>query len=69
MGAAWGLPRKPCLNWSGALLAAELISHADDLIQAAVAFSGVPAFIELPDLAKLHQPADPLQAQLEALLR
>jgi hypothetical protein len=42
---------------------------ADDLIQAATAFSGIPAFIELLDIESLHQPADPLRDQLEALLR
>lgn len=42
---------------------------ADDLIQAATAFSGVPAFIELLDLAALQTPKDSLKDRLEALLR
>ena len=41
----------------------------DDLIAAATAFSGVPAFIELLDLEALRQPADPFQARLETLLK
>ena len=42
---------------------------ADDLISAAIAFSGVSAFIELLDLAALRQTADPAQARLDALLK
>jgi hypothetical protein len=42
---------------------------ADDLITAATAFSGVPAFIELIDTNAIRQPADPLQARLDALLK
>lgn len=42
---------------------------ADDLIAAATAFSGVPAFIELIDTETLRQPADPLQVRLDALLK
>src|SRR4051812_16181326 len=42
---------------------------ADDLIQAATAFSGVPAFIELLHVESLRQPVDPLQARIEALLK
>jgi hypothetical protein len=42
---------------------------ADDLITAATAFSGVPAFIELLDLNSIRQPADPLQSRLETLLK
>jgi hypothetical protein len=42
---------------------------ADDLIAAATAFSGVPAFIELLDLEALRQPVDPFQVRLEALLK
>ena len=42
---------------------------ADDLIQAATAFSGVPAFIELLHVETLRQPNDPLQTRLEALLK
>ncbi len=41
----------------------------DDLIAAAIAFSGVPAFIELLDLAALRQAVDPAQARLDALLK
>lgn len=42
---------------------------ADDLIGAATAFSGVPAFIELIDTEAMRQPADPLQVRLDALLK
>jgi len=42
---------------------------ADDLIQAATAFSGVPAFIELIDLAAAQAPKDALKEQLEKLLQ
>jgi hypothetical protein len=42
---------------------------ADELIQAATAFSGVPAFIELLHVESLRQPIDPLQARIEALLK
>ena len=42
---------------------------ADDLIAAATAFSGVPAFIELLDTEAIRQSVDPLQAQLESLLK
>jgi hypothetical protein len=42
---------------------------ADDLISAATAFSGVPAFIELLDTEALRQSVDPLQARLESLLK
>ena len=42
---------------------------ADDLIQAATAFSGVPAFIELLHVETLRQPLDPLQTKIEALLK
>lgn len=42
---------------------------ADDLIAAAIAFSGVSAFIELLDLAALRQTVDPAQARLDALLK
>jgi len=40
---------------------------ADDLIQAATAFSGVPAFIELADLDALKSPRDTLKEKLEEL--
>jgi len=42
---------------------------ADELITAATAFSGVPAFIELLHADTLTRPVDPLQARLEALLK
>jgi len=42
---------------------------ADDLIQAATAFSGVPAFIELADLDALKSPRDTLKEKLEELTR
>ncbi len=42
---------------------------ADDLIQAATAFSGIPAFVELIDMAALAQPHDRLREKLEELLR
>jgi hypothetical protein len=42
---------------------------ADDLISAATAFSGVPAFIELLDTEAILQSMDPLQAKLDALLK
>jgi hypothetical protein len=42
---------------------------ADDLIQAATAFSGVPAFIELADLDALKSPKDALKDKLEEITR
>lgn len=42
---------------------------ADDLIDAATAFSGVPAFIELIDLQGAAQPPDPFQERIDALLK
>ena len=42
---------------------------ADDLIQAATAFSGVPAFIELLRLDEGLKPRDPLQEKLQELLK
>jgi len=41
---------------------------ADDLIQAATAFSGVPAFIELINLEAAHAPKDALKEQLGKML-
>lgn len=41
----------------------------DDLILAATAFSGVPAFIELIDLNAAKNPRNPLQQRLEEVLR
>lgn len=42
---------------------------ADDLIAAATAFSGVPAFIELIDTNAVGLARDALRAKLEALLQ
>jgi hypothetical protein len=42
---------------------------ADDLILAATAFSGVPAFIELVDVEAVRALQDPLRARLEEILR
>jgi len=42
---------------------------ADDLISAATAFSGVPAFIELLDLEAVQAPKDGLKEKLEQLTR
>lgn len=42
---------------------------ADDLITAATAFSGVPAFIELMDLDSAHAPKDVLKEKLEELVK
>ena len=42
---------------------------ADDLIQAATAFSGISAFIELLDLDAVKSPKDGLKENLDALLR
>jgi hypothetical protein len=42
---------------------------ADDLISAATAFSGVPAFIELLDLDAVQAPKDGLKEKLEQLTR
>ncbi len=42
---------------------------ADDLIAAATAFSGVPAFIELIDLAAIQTPRDVLKERLDELIR
>jgi hypothetical protein len=42
---------------------------ADELILAATAFSGVPAFIELINLEVVQMPKDPLKERLEELLK
>src|ERR1043166_1009733 len=42
---------------------------ADDLIEAATAFSGVPAFIELLRLDEGSKPRDPLQEKVQELLK
>jgi hypothetical protein len=57
--------RLPLVTISSALPA---YRPADDLILAATAFSGVPAFIELIDLDAIHQLEDPLKLRIEALL-
>jgi hypothetical protein len=41
---------------------------ADELISAAIAFSGVPSFIELLDIEATKQTADPLKSKLESFL-
>jgi hypothetical protein len=41
----------------------------DDMISAATAFSGVPAFIELIDLNSVHTAKDTLRERLESLMR
>jgi hypothetical protein len=41
---------------------------SDDMIMAATAFSGVPAFIELLDLDAVKTPRDPLRERLENLM-
>jgi hypothetical protein len=41
---------------------------ADDLILAATAFSGVPAFIELIDVDGLRSPPDPLREKLQGIV-
>jgi hypothetical protein len=42
---------------------------SDDLILAATAFSGIPAFIELIDVAAARDIADPLKARIDELIR
>jgi hypothetical protein len=42
---------------------------ADDMIMAATAFSGVPAFIELIDLDAAHAPKDVLKEKIEELVK
>jgi hypothetical protein len=42
---------------------------ADNLILAATRFSGVPAFIELIDIAAVHDLPDPLKLRIEEMLR
>jgi hypothetical protein len=42
---------------------------ADDLIAAATAFSGVPAFIELIDTAGISERLDPFAAKIEQLMK
>ena len=42
---------------------------ADDLILAATAFSGIPAFIELIDVDAAHSLGDPFKARVEEMLK
>jgi hypothetical protein len=42
---------------------------SDDLILAATAFSGIPAFIELIDVTTIRDIADPLKARIDELVR
>lgn len=42
---------------------------ADNLIQAATAFSGIPAFIELIDIPAIRQTEDPLKQKIEEMVR
>jgi hypothetical protein len=42
---------------------------SDDLILEATAFSGIPAFIELIDVAAVGDIADPLKARVDELVR
>ncbi len=59
------LGRLPLVTISSALPA---YRPADDLILAATAFSGVPAFIELIDLDAIRSLEDPLKLRIQALL-
>jgi hypothetical protein len=60
------LKKLPVLTITSALAS---FRPADDLIQAATAFSGVPAFIELVDLNSVHAPMDKLRENLVALVQ
>ncbi len=42
---------------------------ANDVILAATAFSGIPAFIELIDLAAVRDLQDPLKVKIEEMLK
>jgi hypothetical protein len=42
---------------------------SDDLILAATEFSGIPAFIELIDVAAVRDIADPLKTRIDELVR
>lgn len=60
------LPRLPLVTVSSCLSS---FRPADDLILAATAFSGVPAFIELVDLNEIKNPKDALKERLEEIAR
>jgi hypothetical protein len=45
------------------------IRPSDDLIAAATRFSGIPAFIEIVDVAAVRRLRDPLRERIEAMLR
>jgi hypothetical protein len=60
------LPRLPLVTIVSCLPA---FRPADDLILAATAFSGVPAFIELINLDEIKNPKDALKEKLEELAR
>jgi hypothetical protein len=60
------LPRLPLVTITSCLPS---FRPADDLILAATAFSGVPAFIELVDLDAIKSPKDTLREKLEELTR
>ena len=60
------LPKLPLVTITSCLPS---FRPADDLILAATAFSGVPAFIELVDLDAIKSPKDTLKEKLEELTR
>jgi len=60
------LPKLPLVTVSSCLPS---FRPADDLILAATAFSGVPAFIELVDLDQIKNPKDSLKEKIEELVR
>jgi len=60
------LPKLPLMAVSSCLPS---FRPADDLILAATAFSGVPAFIELVDLNEIKNPKDTLKEKLEEIAR
>lgn len=60
------LPKVPLVTMTSCLPS---FRPADDLILAATAFSGVPAFIELVDLEAIKSPRDTLKEKLEELTR
>jgi hypothetical protein len=60
------LPKLPLVTITSCLPS---FRPADDLILAATAFSGVPAFIELVDVDAVKSPKDTLKEKIEELLR
>jgi hypothetical protein len=60
------LPKLPLVTITSCLPS---FRPADDLILAATAFSGVPAFIEFVDLEAIKSPKDTLKEKLEELMR